>query len=68
MLGFFFVCFLFFVFFVFCPFSAAPVANGGFQGRGLIGAVADGLRHSHSNVRSKLRVRPTSQLTATWDP
>ena len=35
---------------------------------GLIGAVAASLHHSHSNVGSELRLRPTSQLTATLDP
>ena len=40
-------------FFVFRPFRAAPAAYGGSQARGLIGAVAPGLRHSHSNARSK---------------
>ena len=39
----------FFLFFIFCLFvfsGAAPVAYGGSQARGLIGAVAAGLRHS----------------------
>ena len=35
--------------FFFCLFSATSAAYGGSQGRGLIGAVATGLRHSHSN-------------------
>jgi len=35
---------------------AAPVAYGGSQARGLIGAVAAGLRQSHSNLGSKLRL------------
>ena len=30
---------------------AAPLACGGSQARGLIGAIAAGLRHSHSNAR-----------------
>ena len=56
-------------FLVFLPFSwAAPTAYGGFQGRGLIGVVAAGLHHSHSNMGSELRLRPTPQLTATPDP
>ena len=46
----FFVC-LFFV--VFCLFYAAPVAYGGSQARGPIGAAAASLCHSHSNVGSK---------------
>ena len=44
---------IFFFFLVFCLFRAAPEAYGGFQARGLIGAVAFGLHHSHSNVGSK---------------
>ena len=40
-LGFFVFCF-----FVFCLFRAAHVAYGGSQARGLVGAVAAGLRRS----------------------
>jgi len=60
----------FFGFFFFCllSFRAAPAAYGGSQARGLIGAVAAGLHHSHSNVGSELRLRPTPQLMATLDP
>ena len=47
---------------------AAPAANVGSQARGLIGAVATGLRHSHSNVGSEPRLQPTPQLTAAPDP
>ena len=55
--------------FVFLPFSrAAPVAYGGSQARGLIGAVAAGLRQSHSSEGSEPRLQPTPQLTATLDP
>ena len=57
-----------FFFFVFCLFRAASTAYGGCQARGLIGTVATGLRHSHSNVGSKSCLQPTSQLTATLDP
>ena len=32
--------------------SADPTAYGGSQARGLIGAMATGLRHSHSNAGS----------------
>ena len=46
---------------------AAPAAYGGSQARGLIGAVATGLRQSHSNAGSELRLQPTPQLTATPD-
>ena len=35
---------------------AAPMAYGGSHARGLIGAVAAGLHHIHSNVGSKLRL------------
>ena len=47
---------------------AAPAAYGGSQARGRIGAVATGLRQSHSNVGSEPRLQPTPQLTATLDP
>ena len=47
---------------------AAPAAYGGSQARGLIGAVATGLRQSHSNVGSEHRLQPTPQLTAMLDP
>ena len=40
-------------------FRAAPVAYGGSQARGGIGAVATGLRHSHSSLGSELHLRPT---------
>ena len=61
-----FIYLFIFVFFAF--FRAAPVAYGGSQARGLIGVVAAGLRQSHSNGRSKPRLPPTPQLTATPDP
>ena len=48
--------------FVLSFFRAPSVAYGGFQGRGQIGAVADGLHHSHS----QLRIRATS-VTYTTD-
>jgi len=54
--------------FVFCLFRAAPMAYGGSQVRGLIGAVANGLLKSHSNIRSEPCLRPTPELTATPDP
>ena len=47
---------------------AAPVAHGGSQARGRIGVIAAGLHHSHSNSGSKLRLRPTPQLTTTPHP
>ena len=59
----------FFFFLVFLAISlAAPAAYGGSQGRGLIGAVATGLHHSHSNTGSEPRLQPTPQLTVTPDP
>ena len=56
------------LFFFFAISWAAPAAYGGSQARGPIGAVAAGLHQSHSNVGSKLRLRPTQQLTAMPDP
>ena len=55
-------------FFFFLSFRATPAAYGGSQSRGLIGAVAAGLHHSHSNAGSELRLQPTLQLTAMPDP
>ena len=48
------------LFFVFCLFRATPKAYGGPQARGLIGAVAAGLHHSHSNTGSEPHLQPTS--------
>ena len=48
--------------FFFFPFRATPMAYGSSQARGLIGAAAAGLHHSHSNVGSKFRQQPTPQL------
>ena len=58
--------FFFFFFFFFLLFRAASAACGGSQARGLIRATAP--RHSHSNARSKPRLRPPPQLTAMPDP
>ena len=55
-------------FFFFCLFRATPKAHRGSQARGLIRAIAAGLRQSHSNTRSEPCLRPTPQLTATLDP
>ena len=60
----FFNLILFYLFIYFCLFAfswAAPVANGGSQARGLIGAVAAGLCQSHSNVGSEQRLRHIPQ-------
>ena len=64
-----FLSFLSFFFF-FCLFSfsrSAPAAYGGSQARGQIGAVASGLRLSHSNAGSEPCLQSTPQLTATPD-
>ena len=60
--------FFFFLSFVFCLFRAALPAYGGSQARGLIGAPAAGLHHSHSHTGSKPCLQPTPQPTATPDP
>ena len=63
-----FYFFILFYFLSFCLFRAAPAAYGDSQARGPIGAEAAGLHQSHSNVGSKLHLRPTRQLVATPDP
>ena len=45
-----------FFFYLFAFSRAASAAYVGSQARGLIGAVATGLHHSHSNAGSKLRL------------
>ena len=61
--------FILFYFFVFLPFlGPLPTAHGGSQARGLIRAVATGLRQRHSNAESEPRLQPTPQLTAMPDP
>ena len=61
--------YLFIYLFGLFAFSRAdPMAYGGSQARGLIGAVATGLRQSHSNAGSKPHLQPIPQLTATLDP
>ena len=51
-------------------FRATPIAYGGSQARGRIGAAAACLHHSHSHshARSELYLQPAPQLTATLDP
>ena len=66
MIFFFFFC-LFVVVVVVAISWAAQAAYGGSQARGPIGAVATGLRQSHSNAGSEPRLQPTPQLTATPD-
>ena len=53
---------------VFCLFRTQPVACGGSQARGRIGAAPAGLHHSHSNMGSKMHMQPTSQRMAGLDP
>ena len=48
---------------------AAPAAHRDSQARGLLGALAAGLHHSHQQlVGSEPCLRPIPQLTATPDP
>ena len=61
-----FIYFCLFFFFLFL--LATPVAYGGSQARGRIGAVDTSLRPSHSNAGSEPRLQPTPQLTAIPDP
>ena len=49
--------------FLFLFLRAALAAHGGSQAKGLIGAVATSLCHSHSNAGSELRLQPAPQLT-----
>ena len=67
----FYINFFFFFVFFFCLFAiswVAPVAYGGSQARGPIGAVAADLPLSHSNAVSEPSLQPTPQLMATPDP
>ena len=47
---------------LFFYFRACPMAYGGSQARGQIGASAAGLHHSHSKAGSEPSLQPTSQL------
>ena len=59
----------FFFFFCLCAISrTAPLAYGGSQARGRIGAVDAGLHQSHSHSGSELHLLPTPQLIAMPDP
>ena len=49
-------------------FKAVFAAYVSSQARGLIGAAAADLHHSHSNMGSEPHLRPTPQLTAMLDP
>ena len=58
-----------FLFFVFLPFlGLLPRHMEVLRLRGLIGAVAAGLHHSHRNVGSEPRLQPTPQLMAMPGP
>ena len=57
----------FFVLFCFCSFVFLPFL-GLREARGLMGAVATGLHHSHSNAVSEPRLQPAPQVTTTLDP
>ena len=46
----------FYFYFIFLLFRAAPVAYGGSQARGQIGAIAASLCHGRSNVGSELHL------------
>ena len=52
-----FFSFFFFCFFILVFSRTAPTACGGSQARGLIGAVAACLHHSHSNAGSESRLQ-----------
>ena len=49
-------------------FWVVPAAYGSSQASGRIGAVATGLRHSHSHSKSEPRLWTAPQLMATPDP
>ena len=57
-----------FFFGLFAFSRATPTAHGGSQARGLNGAVATGLHHSHSHVGSEPCLQPIPQLTAMLAP
>ena len=56
------------VYFFFLLFMTAPEAYGNSQVWDGIRLAAAGLGHSHSNIGSKLRLRPILKLVATPDP
>ena len=63
-----FFFFLFFFFFFFAISWAAPMAHGGSQAGGLIGAVATSLRQRRSNAGFEPLLQATPKLTAMPDP
>ena len=60
--------YIYIYFFFFCFFRVAPMAYGGSQARGIMGATAASLCQSHSNTGPELHLQPTPQLTAMPDP
>ena len=60
-------CFLFFLG-LFAFSRATPMAYGGSQARGPIGATAAGLHQNHSNAGSEPHLQPTLLLLAMMDP
>ena len=63
-------CYVLFILFIYLfAFSrATPMAHGGSQARGLIGAVAADLHQSHSNAGSEPCLQPIPQFMAMPDP
>jgi len=61
------ICVLFFLFFFFF-FRTAPETHESSQAAGGESATTASLYHSHGNVGSKPRLRPTPQLRAMPDP
>ena len=57
-----------FFFFFFGSFGAPPLANGGSQGGGPMGAASAGLGRCPINARSEPHPRPRPQLMAMPDP
>ena len=62
-----FYLFIYLFILIFLLFRAAPAAFEGSLARGLIGATAASLHHSHINARAEPRLWPTLQLTASPD-
>ena len=59
---------LFFFYWLFAFSRASPMAYGDSHDRGLIRAVATGLRQSYNNTGSELHLQPRPQLMAKQDP
>ena len=59
LLSWFTLLFIYLFILVYRLLRAPPTAYGGSQARGLIGAVAAILHHSHSNARSEQCLRPS---------